>query len=98
MHAQQMAGGTELPEASGPVKTSMFDSKPPVAASALGTQVRTGAASQPAAARGTAEGGYTWIAQSLKVTYYAKCKFLCLLYIHMCPLCVRRQIDRQTDR
>ncbi|KAL3056812.1 hypothetical protein OYC64_019315 [Pagothenia borchgrevinki] len=55
MHAQQMAGGTELPEASGPVETSMFDSKPPVAASALGTQVRTGAASQPAAARGTAE-------------------------------------------
>ncbi|KAF3842702.1 hypothetical protein F7725_001551, partial [Dissostichus mawsoni] len=38
MHAQQMAGGTELPEASGPVETSMFDSKPPVAASALGTQ------------------------------------------------------------
>ncbi|XP_010772683.1 UBX domain-containing protein 4-like, partial [Notothenia coriiceps] len=71
MHAQEMTGVTELPEASGPVETSMFDGKPPVAASALGAQVRTGAASQPAAARGTAEGGYVWIALSLKVTYYA---------------------------
>ncbi|KAK5861611.1 hypothetical protein PBY51_022994 [Eleginops maclovinus] len=55
MHAQQMAGGTVLPEGSGPVEMSLFDSRPPHAASAPGLLVRPAAASQPAAASGTAE-------------------------------------------
>ena len=32
---------------------------------------------------------------SLKGTYHAKCTFLCLLYIKMCPRCVRELTQRQ---